>query len=383
MGTHPNSPSRISSSNKPLSEHLAAHPHLIGDTVLNRFDAAGGNLPFLFKVLSIEKALSIQTHPDKQTAELLHHTQPDIYTDPNHKPEMALALTPFRALCGFLPLPRIAAYLRSTPEFAALVPTTLRDAFLSVAASAASPDASEKAVLKHLFTALMQADQAQLEAQLSKLVARYQAGGAEEAEEPIASLVLRLNAQFPGDVGVFCPFMLNYIHLHPGEAIFLGAGEPHAYISGDCIECMANSDNVIRAGLTPKLRDIPNLLSGLTYSAAPPAKHAVTPAPFPSARPDAPNAVERASVLYDPPIAEFSVVQVQIPRDAMTAHRAVAGPSIVIVTEGKGHLRWAAGEAGDEASEGDVFFIGAGTALDIASAGDGPFVLYRAFVEVQ
>ena len=111
MGTHPKSPSLVLNSGQVLSEHLASHPELIGKSVITKFDAGNGNLPFLFKVLSIEKALSIQTHPDKKTAEILHREHPDIYkgmwlheylstylknsTDPNHKPEMALAITPF------------------------------------------------------------------------------------------------------------------------------------------------------------------------------------------------------------------------------------------------------------------------------------------------
>jgi mannose-6-phosphate isomerase len=145
---------------------------------------------------------------------------------------MALALTPFRALCGFLPLPHIAIYLLSTPEFAALIPPTIRDNFLSVASSPTPTNPAEKAALKDLFAALMTADESQIKYQLSNLVNRYKAGGAQQEEESITSLVLRLSTQFPGDVGVFCPFMLNYIHLNPGDAIFLGAGEPHAYISG-------------------------------------------------------------------------------------------------------------------------------------------------------
>ena len=119
MGTHPTSPSLVLSSRKVLSEHLASHPELIGKSIVENFDAGNGSLPFLFKVLSIQKALSIQTHPNKQTAEILHAQHPDIYKgmyfhryslfhsdfhrnpDPNHKPEMALAITPFQALCGF------------------------------------------------------------------------------------------------------------------------------------------------------------------------------------------------------------------------------------------------------------------------------------------
>lgn len=78
-------------------------------------------------------------------------------------------------------------------------------------------------------------------------------------------LVLRLEKQYPADIGVISAFFFNYVKLNPGEALYLGADEPHAYVSGECIECMATSDNVVRAGLTPKHRDVQTLCSMLTY----------------------------------------------------------------------------------------------------------------------
>lgn len=145
---------------------------------------------------------------------------------------MALALTPFTAMCGFLPLPQIATYLAATPEFAALIPPSIATKFLS-AASYANPTGPEaKAALKDLFSALMTAEEATFKARLADLVSRYEAGGASEQEAGVTDLVLRLDSQFPGDIGVFCAFVLNYVRMQPGEAIFLAAGEPHAYVSG-------------------------------------------------------------------------------------------------------------------------------------------------------
>ncbi|KAJ7708718.1 mannose-6-phosphate isomerase [Mycena rosella] len=372
MGTHPKSPSHVLGSNAVLSKHLAAHPELIGKHVAGRFDTSTGNLPFLFKVLAIEKALSIQTHPDKATAEVLFAQQPDVYKDANHKPEMALALTPFAALCGFLPLPKIATYLRTTSELTALIPPSITSDFLTSVGSATPTGPAEKVALKNLFAALMTADETAVKAQLDLLVNRYKAGGAkvEGESQDIVQLVLRLDSQFPGDIGIFCAFLLNYVHLKPGEAIFLGAGEPHAYISGDIMECMANSDNVIRAGLTPKLRDIPNLVAGLTYAAAEPSKHVVTPAPFRGAA---------SSTLYDPPIPEFSVVQVVLGAGATETHPTVAGPSIAIVTDGAGSTTWTGGAL--DIAQGDVFFIGADTEISFSSAAG--LIIYRAFVEAN
>ncbi|KAJ7066652.1 mannose-6-phosphate isomerase [Mycena amicta] len=367
MGTHPKSPSVLANSHTSLSAHLAANPRLIGESVARRFDAISGNLPFLFKVLAIEKALSIQTHPDKKTAQVLFAQQPDIYKDDNHKPEMALALTEFAALCGFMPLPQIAEYLRSTPELTSLIPPAITTDFLALASSTTPNGAAEKAALKNVFSAVMTADTTQVESQLDVLVARYNSRPKDIAPD-IVDLVLRLNSQFPGDIGVFCAFLLNYVHLSPGQAIFLGAGEPHAYIYGDIMECMANSDNVIRAGLTPKLRDIPNLVAGLTYEAAAPARHVVKPTSFHGST---------ASTLYDPPIPEFSVVQVRLAASTEERHPPVAGPSIGIVTEGTCRVRWDEGEV--QLEQGEVVFIGANTEVFFAS--NDASTIYRAFVE--
>ncbi|KAF9483080.1 mannose-6-phosphate isomerase [Pholiota conissans] len=375
MGTHPKSPSLVRSTGQVLSEHLASHPELIGQKIIDKFSAGNGNLPFLFKVLSIEKALSIQTHPDKDTAEKLHREQPDIYKDDNHKPEMAIAITPFDALCGFRPLPDIASALHDTPEFRSLIAPDLVDAFLSKASSSSSEGREARDALKGLFGSLMRADAPQVQAALKSLIARYKSGdtiGNEDGD--VVKLVFKLDEQFPDDIGIFCVFVLNYLHLNPGEAIFLGAGEPHAYIYGECIETMANSDNVIRAGLTPKLRDIPVLVAGLTYMAADPSKHVVKLKSFQSSGP---------SVLYDPPIPEFSVIRMRLyHQDSIEFHEPRRGPSLAIVTAGKGLVSWYSSvEENLELSLGDVFFIGAGTAIRFKNTEDTPLILYRAFVE--
>ena len=133
---------------------------------------------------------------------------------------------------------------------------------------------------------------------------------------------------------------------------------------------MANSDNVIRAGLTPKLRDIPNLISNLTYTASPSFEHIVKPL-----------SVSQSSTLYDPPIPEFSVIQVKLPTGGKECHDGIRGPSIVIVTEGKGKVSW-----GDEALDiglGDVFFVGAETRIELEASGVGELVIYRAFVQID
>ncbi|KAI0302924.1 mannose-6-phosphate isomerase [Russula brevipes] len=370
MGTHPKSPSLVLASGETLSSYLSKNRNLIGERVSRKFGTEDGNLPFLFKVLAIEKALSIQSHPDKATAEKMHAQQPDIYKDPNHKPEMALAITPFTALCGFLPLAHIATYLNKVPELAALIPQAVLENFLGVVPTTDPNSPAAKQALRDVFSAVMTAPTGTFTPQLARLIERFESRSLHAEEESIRELVLRLNTHFPNDIGIFCSFLLNYVKLSPGEAIFLGAGEPHAYISGDIIECMANSDNVIRAGLTPKLRDIPNLVNTLTYAAVPASHHAVKPLPF---------SPSSSSMLYDPPIAEFSVVRTTLAPGKTEGHRAIDGPSIAIIAGGKGRVQWVSGSL--DIVQGEVIFVGTDTTIKLFATGHENLEIYRAFVE--
>lgn len=142
----------------------------------------------------------------------------------------------------------------------------------------------------------------------------------------------------------------------------------------DIIECMANSDNVIRAGLTPKLRDIPNLVNTLTYTAAPASRHVVKPLPFSDSL---------TSTLYDPPISEFSVVNTILIPGQTEEHRAIDGPSITLIASGKGKLQWHSGSL--DVIRGEAIFVGANIATEFFAAGEEEgekLEMYRAFVEV-
>lgn len=145
---------------------------------------------------------------------------------------MALALTPFTALCGFRPLPDIASALRTVPELAALIPPSILSAFLSLPPDTPSSSPEAKSTLRDVFSALMASPPSVFQRQLGALVDRYACGEVLEEEWPLKELVLTLHGQFPGDIGVFCAFVLNYVRLKEGQAIFLAAGEPHAYVSG-------------------------------------------------------------------------------------------------------------------------------------------------------
>jgi mannose-6-phosphate isomerase len=256
MGTHPTLPSRLlTGGGETLGEHLRQHPELLGSRGLD-------DLPFLFKVLAIRKALSIQSHPDKKFAERLHALAPNLYkgeevkavqlplllsspksTDPNHKPEMAIALTPFRAMCGFRELHEIREFvLNMSPEVFALGDPSIVKEFV---------DNPSRDTFKPFFENIMKADADQVKVAIHSLL-RDCTGGLrsnklEGEEKKVVKLAVELNEQFPGDVGIFCAFFLQVIDLAPGGAIFLGAGEPHAYISGGALR----SRLAFRLSLTP------------------------------------------------------------------------------------------------------------------------------------
>ncbi|KAJ1021918.1 hypothetical protein NDA16_003680 [Ustilago loliicola] len=381
MGTHTSLPSRVivqkngkegeGGEFEALSAYLAKHPELIGNKVVEKFsDEKVGCLPFLFKVLSVGKALSIQAHPDKKLGKKLHEQRPDVYKDPNHKPEMAIALTPFRGFCGFRPLPEIIGFIKKVPEFAQLA--QLSPSELSHA-SDLKEENETKQVLKTIFTNLMNSPPTTYEPLAAQLSDRYAAGNADQGVGELEQkLVLKLAEEFPRDVGIFCTFLLNISSLQPGEALFLQANEPHAYLEGEILECMASSDNVVRAGLTPKLRDTETLISMCTYQSGS-DRGRLEPVQWSKAK-----VVEGKgqALLYDPPIEEFSVVTIEV--DGKLKNDRVDGPSILLVLEGEVLVGEVGGD-GLRLSKGQLAFVGAG--VEVMIEGEGA-KLARAFVEV-
>ncbi|SPO31474.1 probable PMI40 - mannose-6-phosphate isomerase [Ustilago trichophora] len=384
MGTHPSLPSRVIGEDRQgefetLSSFLEKHPELIGDKVVAKFsDEKPGCLPFLFKVLSVGKALSIQAHPDKVLGKRLHEERPEVYKDPNHKPEMAIALTSFRGFCGFRPLKEIVHFIRSVPQFAQLVKITPEE--LDRATSLT--DQSEiKPMLKTIFANLMNSPPSLYEPLAAQLSDRFAKGTVEGVPEVERKLVLKLAEEFPRDVGIFCTFLLNISTLNPGEALFLQANEPHAYLEGEILECMASSDNVVRAGLTPKLRDTETLIEMCTYQSGS-DRGRLQGVQWEKSSPQ--NDVE--ALLYDPPIEEFSVVTTRMGKGAPKVRNdAVDGPSILLVLQGEVQV---VVEGEDEESMkgvglkmGQLAFIAAGTKVEIKNVGEGEVGLARAFVE--
>ncbi|WP_421195763.1 mannose-6-phosphate isomerase, class I [Aeromonas jandaei] len=253
MGAHPNGCSDVVVAGQPqkLSTLIERAPAAaLGEATLARF----GSLPFLFKVLCAEKALSIQVHPSKAQAEAGFAKEEAAgidakaanrnYKDPNHKPELVFALTPYQAMNGFRAIPAILALFErvNLPAIAEL--------------TTALAGSQNEAGLQHFFHQLLVLEGTRKEEALAGLLT-YAA--AHQDEETFA-LITSLAAQYPGDVGLFSPLLLNVVTLKPGQAMFLDACTPHAYVRGTGLEIMANSDNVLRAGLTPKYIDVAELL---------------------------------------------------------------------------------------------------------------------------
>ncbi len=261
MGAHPKSPStvEINGEARSLREVIDADkPATLGKAVAERF----GELPFLFKVLCADQPLSIQVHPSKAAAEegfarenaagIPLNAAERNYKDANHKPELVYALTSFQAMNGFRELHEIVSLLEPVAGAHPQIAHFLENA--------------NEANLAKLFATLLSL---QDEAKSRAIGVLKSALNAREGEP--WQTIKAIAVDYPDDSGLFSPLLLNVITLQPGEAMFLFAETPHAYLKGVALEVMANSDNVLRAGLTPKFIDIPELLANLKFQAKPAA----------------------------------------------------------------------------------------------------------------
>eukprot|EP00557_Chaetoceros_sp_GSL56_P010798 CAMPEP_0176480884 /NCGR_PEP_ID=MMETSP0200_2-20121128/2518_1 /TAXON_ID=947934 /ORGANISM="Chaetoceros sp., Strain GSL56" /LENGTH=529 /DNA_ID=CAMNT_0017877039 /DNA_START=413 /DNA_END=2002 /DNA_ORIENTATION=+ len=332
IGTHPNGMSHIileseekSSEDErqcmPLVEYVQQNPEMHLGVVGKVGPSDDYDLTFLFKVLSIEKVLSIQAHPDKQLAAQLFTDKPHAYKDPNHKPEMAVALTDdFEAMCGFRPMLDIASNMLEYPEFTDLIGNSRHDILEFVANKRG---VNPKQILKKMFRVYMTADAEHVKTNLENLKNRL---AEKDNLSDLDKLIMKLSDQFPGDPGIFAPIIFNYMKLKTGDAFYIGANEPHAYIQGDILECMACSDNVVRAGLTPKLKDVDTLVKMLTYKCS-------IPTITRGLRKD------HCCTLYVPPIEDFAMEIIEVrPGNSYELHD-VRSPSVLLTLDGSGVLK--------------------------------------------
>lgn len=261
MGAHPKGPSQVLSDGlwRSLPEVIQESPEeTLGKEVAARFS---NQLPFLFKVLAAAKPLSIQAHPNKEQAGQGFARENELgipldephrnYRDDNHKPEIICALTPFWALNSFR---KIGETLRLLEE--ARVPGLAE----IVSFLRSHPN---RVGLKKFFNHLMTMDSGK-----QRKIVEQAVNSAEKRtnEEPVWTWMIKLNEEYPGDMGVLSPIFLNLVRLEPQQAMYLPAGELHGYLAGVGIELMANSDNVLRGGLTPKHIDVQELLAVLNFT---------------------------------------------------------------------------------------------------------------------
>ncbi|MFG3043123.1 mannose-6-phosphate isomerase, class I [Streptomyces sp. NPDC048330] len=338
MGAHPGAPSRTERG--PLDELIAGDPvRELGERAVEKF---GPRLPFLFKVLAAGAPLSLQVHPDLAQAQAGHAAEEAAgipadaphrtYRDANHKPEMICALTPFDGLCGF----------RDPVESADLIAALGVDSLKPyVDLLHAHP---EEAALREVLTALLTADPDEMAETVAEAAAAADRLGG--AHAPYASLA----HHFPGDPGVIAAMLLNRVVLQPGEALYLGAGVPHAYLDGLGVEIMANSDNVLRCGLTPKHVDVPELLRIVRFEPADPAV----------LRPEASPTGEE---VYETPIDEFRLSRFVRAEGAAPTDLTAFTPQILLSVAGSpraGELTLAPGES---------VFVPAGEPTQLSGAG--------------
>ncbi len=259
LGAHPDGSSTVEVSSGPVSlkDLIGADPaRLLGAPVVARF---GARLPFLMKVLAAAQPLSLQAHPDaaqaaagdaaEQAAGALPGSPVRNYHDPYHKPELLVAVDDFDALCGFRD-PGASAELLDRLKVPALAST------VQALRTAVGPEAA----LRTAVTGLLSLDQGSRGPLVQAVV---DAAGA--LDTPADALVAELGARYPGDIGVVLALLLNQVRLAPGEAVWLPAGNLHAYLRGAGVEIMAASDNVLRGGLTPKHVDVAELLRVLRF----------------------------------------------------------------------------------------------------------------------
>lgn len=337
-GAHPGAGTFFDDGTSLLAEIDADPAAALGAGMVDRF---GAKLPFLLKLLAAGSPLSIQAHPSIDQARAgfaaeeaagINRSSPNrSFRDDNHKPELICAITPFEALVGFRPVDATLNFFESL-GFTAL--------------NGRLRDTGPKGVVEGVLDpARWQMEDLEIIELVVGLVGACEHYDGEWASE--AALLRRLDAQYPGDPGVIVAALLNYLTLEPGQALYLGAGNMHAYVGGLGVEIMANSDNVLRGGLTPKHIDVPNLLDVVLPDTITPELVTID---------DEGN--------YLTPAPEFTLRRLEL-----SEQPKVVGPSIILSTEsgvliddGENQLELAATEAAWLAVEEQAVVSGSGTA---------------------
>ncbi|OKK16021.1 mannose-6-phosphate isomerase [Streptomyces sp. CB00455] len=363
MGAHPAAPSHVDRGGGPvpLDAVIAADPTAeLGPSAVRHF---GPRLPFLLKLLAADAPLSVQVHPDRFQAAAGYARENALgipldarhrsYRDSHHKPEMIVALTGFHGLCGFRPPDRCAELLE-----ALAVPGL--DPLAGVLRTRADGGG-----LRDVFTALLSPPPGLLGAVGAAVRRQARREGPHRADFAAYEAIATAH---PGDRGLLPALMLRHVRLAPGEALFLGAGIPHAYLSGLGVEVMACSDNVLRCGLTDKHVDLPELLKVVRFTSS--ATPVLTPRP----------GEDRGELLYPAPVADFRLSKLHSRAGEVPRTLGAGAPQIILCTEGEirlhgdgASLRIGPGRSVYVPARERVAVTGDGTAFRATIAsGDGP-----------
>ncbi len=314
IGAHANASSLRRATGESLFQLISDDPaSALGHRTRTAF---GDSLPFLLKVLAAGSPLSLQAHPSREQAVAgfdaeeragISMSDPKrVFKDRNHKPELICALTDFEALCGFRPVQQTAALLDAlrTPTTAGMA-ARIRSEHPGVA-------------LRTIVVDLLEANRTRAQQVIDEIVPICQKHSGTWGAE--AQLTVRLAAAYPGDIGAIIALLLNRVVLSPGDALMLPAGNLHAYIQGVGVELMANSDNVLRGGLTPKHVDVPGLIQVVDWN--PLHGPAIRPSPVPDAN------GQPGVVRYPSPSDEFRLDAITLTVDAGVT-LAVEGPELL------------------------------------------------------
>jgi mannose-6-phosphate isomerase len=355
IGAHAKAPSLadVDGGQEPLDRLIAEAPDaILGQAANARF---GGRLPYLFKILDVHKMLSIQAHPTlaqarrgfaRENAEGISlEASRRNYKDDNHKPEIGVALTEFWMLHGFQPLEQIAQTFRETPELGALMPG-FPERLLAVGHN----HEARRGLLRELYSTVMTMSQQQVDESLNALLDQLKTKAVTDKNSAdFWALRAAENFPLPGghrDRGIFSIYLLNLVHLLPGQGTYQPAGVLHAYLEGVNVELMANSDNVLRGGLTAKHVDVPELLNILTFEGG-------TPNVFGG------EIVSIQERVYRTPAEEFELSRIALAPNSRYAGDAAYGPKALLVLHGSATLT----SAGQRTSlrHGSIAFVPCGT----------------------
>ncbi len=319
MGAHPNGCSSVKVHDRDtlLSDLITQAPEkVLGATVNKTF----GGLPYLLKILAAAEPLSIQVHPEKSKAEAgferenhrgipltANHRN---YKDPNHKPELIYALTPYLAMNAFRPIDETIELFE------------VADCSSLMAAMSELKGHTDADHLQKFFCFILKLDGKQKKEALQQLLNGLESKGHNDLHRTAFATVSLLAEYYPDDIGLFSPLFLNVIELKPGEAMFLNAETPHAYLRGTGIEIMANSDNVLRAGLTPKHMDVEELIANTRFKSIP-ASELLT-------KPEQNGMVTQFPV----PVSDFIFEIVTLGKDSDLHKQHVDGPEILLCIAG-------------------------------------------------